>query len=212
MRGRALALVLWVAACGNGTAHPPLAGSESVAGAGGDSGAKPQPDESFGPEKRDCTNAAQGDLAGCSCSAGGSRACFTVDPSSRNSDGCKDGNQLCEHHGEFWTWGACTGEDTSCQSNVLQTPSGPGCCVPGAQRWCDTIERCDWGQQQCKPDGTWGPCAETGQRAPGCSGPYYDRDCCVRSGACCQEIYATHTGATSVGKCDGIACPGDVAR
>ncbi len=79
-----------------------------------------------------------------------------------------------------------------------------GECVPGTSRWCDTPIACAWGKQDCAPDGSWGACREVLERPAGCFGFFYDRDCCVDSGACCQNFPVDDT---SVGSCSGIVPP-----
>jgi hypothetical protein len=179
-----------------------------------------------------CSDKSAGDLHGCGCNEA-SRACWTVPNEIHNTSGCKDGVQTCQKTGEFSSWSACTGEVTSCADNGGSSSSGssgnpgsdggtgdgtdagkggpPGCvCVPGAVRWCDTPIACNWGKQQCKPDGQWGSCNETPDRPAGCNDPIdpsYDQDCCVRAGQCCQDFMGLFDDK-SVGKCDNIACPG----
>jgi hypothetical protein len=106
--------------------------------------------------------------------------------------------------------GGSTGDKNDAGGTGDQGP--PGCvCVPGAYRWCDTPVACNWGKQQCKPDGQWGPCNETPDRPPGCNDPTdpsYDEDCCVQAGQCCQDLNSVFDDQKSIGKCDGIACKG----
>jgi hypothetical protein len=85
------------------------------------------------------------------------------------------------------------------------------CCDPGQYRYCDTPTYCSWGRQQCRPDGRWGTCEET-TRPPSCTGYYYDTDCCVRLGFCCQNFWHWDPSLpidASVGSCEGITavCP-----
>jgi hypothetical protein len=62
-------------------------------------------------------------------------------------------------------------------------------CTPGAVRWCDEEVYCAWGKQTCGPDGNWGACVETTSRPSGCGGErWYDVDCCVAAGQCCQAM------------------------
>ena len=84
------------------------------------------------------------------------------------------------------------------------TPGDGGCggeCIPGVERWCDTPIACAWGKQQCAPDGRWGACREVTERPAGCGGFFYDRDCCVDAGGCCQNFPIDDT---SVGMCTGV--------
>ena len=74
-------------------------------------------------------------------------------------------------------------------------------CVPGQYRWCDTPLACAWGRQQCLPDSRWGTCVETTLRPAGCSGYFYNRNCCVSAGQCCQNFPYNND---SVGNCGGI--------
>lgn len=78
----------------------------------------------------------------------------------------------------------CTPPDTP--------PPGDGGseCVPGAQRWCDSLMYCSWGKQDCLPDGSWGACQEadvsstTGwlqdrpNTACACRNFYFNERCC----------------------------------
>jgi hypothetical protein len=61
--------------------------------------------------------------------------------------------------------------------------------TPGAVRWPDEEVDCAWGKQSCTPDGRRGACVETTARPSGCSGErWYDVDCCVAAGQCCQAM------------------------
>lgn len=57
-----------------------------------------------------------------------------------------------------------------------------GLCVPGVRRWCDGATYCSWGQQTCKPDGSWGDCLENSGIRPntlcGCYYFYFNAECC----------------------------------
>jgi hypothetical protein len=85
------------------------------------------------------------------------------------------------------------------------------CCQAGTYRYCDTPSYCSWGRQECRPDGRWGSCAETG--APGsCGGYFYSTSCCVSLGLCCQNYGGydpTLPWDASVGDCGDVvaACP-----
>jgi hypothetical protein len=208
MRTRYGIVLVLLAACGNATPHPPPIGA-STEQSGADAAAPSS--DTFGPDRSDCSDPNAGDLHGCTCSQP-TRVCLSVPPAFRNHGTCKDGVQTCAKAGEFSFWGACVGEVAGC-SFEEKTPDGPGCCVPGTQRWCDTAAACAWGRQDCKPDGTWGACSETPARPAGCSTERrsYDEDCCVAAGQCCQDLYPSSNGGSSIGACDGIACPSDVA-
>ncbi len=67
----------------------------------------------------DCANNDEG----CACTPGGAPvACFTGAPARRGQPGCKDGTRQCLRSGEFATWGACTGEVTTCDAPSSTTP------------------------------------------------------------------------------------------
>lgn len=95
-------------------------------------------------------------------------------------------------------------DDPDCgDAAVCDTPDD-GCggeCVPGESRWCDTPIACAWGKQECTSDRRWGACREVLARPPGCTGFFYDRECCVASGSCCQNF---PTDDSSVGSCAGV--------
>jgi hypothetical protein len=97
----------------------------------------------------------------------------------------------------------CDDTATCCYSPTCATTGGCGniCCVPGTERYCDAPYSCNWGKQQCTPDGLWGECSETPDKPGGCTSTYYDPACCVSAGACCQNF---PTDDTSIGSCDGI--------
>jgi hypothetical protein len=105
--------------------------------------------------------------------------------------------------------GDCCAE-WACSMSVV---CGRTCCVPGAVRWCDTPTYCSWGQQTCRPDGRWGTCEERSGGPDACNALFgwlsYDVECCVDSGACCQN-YGYDPALpldASVGACDGIIGP-----
>jgi hypothetical protein len=83
-------------------------------------------------------------------------------------------------------------------------PPTPTICVAGSTRYCDTTTYCSWGEQRCNDDGSgWGYCYEASPPA-GCSGYYYDQDCCEAVGACCQDWYDSDgdgNSGDSVGDC-----------
>jgi hypothetical protein len=221
---RTIVAVIGVLAVGCGSSGRPGFDSALDGGSSGGGGASGAPgssstlggDASAGPKSCD-PNA--GDLAGCGCTAPDqTRPCSSLDANKRNRNGCKDGTQTCKKVGEFASWGACTGEVTSCPDFWDSGP--PPCqCYAGTTRWCDAPTSCNWGKQQCKPDGTWGPCTETQDRPSGCGfippfnfpDPTYDEDCCVKQGQCCQD-YNGPDPSKSTGKCDQVACPGDIVR
>jgi hypothetical protein len=55
-------------------------------------------------------------------------------------------------------------EDDSCCTTApcnTRPPCCPECCLPGETKPCLLPRYChEHGWQQCKPDGTWGPCYE----------------------------------------------------
>ncbi len=100
------------------------------------------------------------------------------------------------------------GQDDDCDGVVDCADEDCPKCVPGASRYCDEPVYCAWGMQTCGPDGRWGNCIEV--PAPqGCEGffgfdGFYDEECCVAQGLCCQAYPADN----SVGNCNGVAvCP-----
>jgi hypothetical protein len=216
----AASLFAILAACGGTGAGSSFGGDGGTEGAssssgGSSSGGLVGGDASSGAS---CADPGAGDLAGCSCS-GAPRACWTVDANKRNSNGCKDGTQTCQQSGEFSAWGPCVGEVATCAPSDAGAEGGQSTpvdcvCVPGAVRWCDSPEMCNWGQQTCLPDGNWGTCVETDKRPEGCAsgGAAYDEECCLKAGQCCQDFEAWDDDQKSIGKCDNIACPGDIVR
>jgi len=100
-------------------------------------------------------------------------------------------------------------EDPDCDGATVcrDEPGDPpddGCggeCIPGTSRWCDTPIACAWGKQDCTADKRWGACREVLSRPPGCSGIFYDRECCIDSGSCCQNFPIDDS---SVGTCTDI--------
>ena len=230
----AAAFVAVVVACGgspSSTGFDEGAGSSgSSGGGGGGSSGSSGSSGTFNGGGGDaggagCSDPSAGDLRSCGCPGeGATRACWTVPPSKRNGQGCKDGVQTCQKQGEFSQWGACTGEVTTCASGVTGAdastpppppPPPPNCaCYPGAVRWCDTPAGCNWGKQACNPDGTWGACNETNDRPPGCNDPNdpsYDETCCLAANQCCQD-FESIDDQKSKGHCDQIACTGDIAK
>lgn len=82
-----------------------------------------------------------------------------------------------------------------------------GCvCVPGAWRYCDEPNFCSWGIQYCDEDSlSWGRCTETAKPME-CDDGWYDEDCCVENGYCCQD----ESTNASIGNCDDIiVCAAD---
>jgi hypothetical protein len=97
------------------------------------------------------------------------------------------------------------GMDDDCDGLVDCADEDCGECVPGTTRYCDEPVYCAWGQQTCGPDGRWGKCTEV-PTPSGCEGffgfdNFYDQDCCVAHGFCCQAYPANQ----SVGNCQGVA-------
>jgi hypothetical protein len=107
---------------------------------------------------------------------------------------CEDEDAGCDCPGypDDGGSGACPpGEDCVCEER----------CVPGTWRYCDDPVYCFWGRQDCAPDGRWGACTETTDIPEACEGedlpfpipiptgsPFYDPECCVREGFCCQNF------------------------
>lgn len=135
---------------------------------------------------------------------------------------CKGGTQRCTRVGEFAAWSACRGADGTAINCAPDCSSAEfGCdggtpldmtqtqtctCTPGSQRWCDEPNYCTWGKQTCGPDGKWGTCVEAGMQPAGCGGflyLFYDQDCCVSAGLCCQDM-ANQQAVSSLGNCAGI--------
>jgi hypothetical protein len=142
-----------------------------------------------------------------------------------NMPGCTEGCQ------EFETCGNGIDDDCNgladcadpvceCGGDPCATPGACMCeerCVPGAWRYCDDPVYCNWGRQDCGPDGRWGACIETMDIPPDCEeefpfpipipvGTTYDPDCCIRAGHCCQNYGAQPElpSDASVGNCAGI--------
>ena len=116
-------------------------------------------------------------------------------------DGLIDENlvEACEDFGRRM---CVDGDWTDCMTCTV--------CIPGTTRYCDTPTYCSWGSQVCNDRGDgWGSCTETSP-APGCSGYAFDQDCCLRSGACCQDWLDTDRDGDyndSVGACEDVICP-----
>jgi len=88
-------------------------------------------------------------------------------------------------------------------------------CIPGAQRYCDTPQYCNWGVQICREDGLeWGSCEELGSIPMECMGidGWYSpaaEACCIDQAFCCQDMWdLNHDGDTweSLGNCVDIVC------
>jgi hypothetical protein len=60
-------------------------------------------------------------------------------------------------------------------------------CSPGTTRWCDEPTACHWGSQECGADGNWGTCYETANRPGSCDSTFFDLQCCLSAGGCCQN-------------------------
>ncbi len=110
----------------------------------------------------------------------------------------------------------CAARETNCHDGVNEDCdkytdcADEDCepCQPGTMRYCDTPTQCNWGKQNCGPDGHWGDCNETtdipancGGVGAGGSGTAYSRDCCLQAGKCCQNY---PTDQSSVGNCPGV--------
>jgi hypothetical protein len=170
-------------------------GSGSGTASGGSAGTETTPDAGSGcvpksPSETSCSDGIDDDCDGkvdCDdpdCRKPGQCGCNPTELKCGDGvdDDC-DGNQDCA--------------DQDCKSK----------CNPGATRFCDDPNYCNWGQQTCGPDGNWGTCVEI--PAPsGCEGMFwdnsYDSSCCVAQGYCCQAYPAQN----SIGNCVGVdACP-----
>jgi hypothetical protein len=90
-----------------------------------------------------------------------------------------------------------------------------GCCVPGAERYCEDPGYPIWGTQRCLDDGvSWGPCDEIAMPPSPCdelAGWYSPaaEECCVRSGFCCLDMWDLDgDGDTweSLGNCVDVIC------
>ncbi len=136
-----------------------------------------------------------GTMPGCGDSCGEFEVCGNgIDDDCDGYVDCMDTDAGCDCPGTTDDGG---GDDTC--------PPGADCvceerCVPGAWRYCDDPVYCYWGRQECAPDGSWGACTETTTIPDGCDDPgipipvpidvpvYYDSDCCVAHGFCCQNF------------------------
>jgi hypothetical protein len=83
-----------------------------------------------------------------------------------------------------------------------RTRDGDVCACPGQIRWCDDPVFCNWGNQTCLPDGTWGPCKEVKTQPAGCDPGQFDDACCDRLGLCCAW-----DNSRLVGPCQSNGCP-----
>jgi hypothetical protein len=124
-------------------------------------------------------------------------------------------NAACMICKPFPSWEICgDGKDnecdgkTDCEDDECWSHKSCTCterCTPGAWRWCDEEKYCAWGKQTCGPDGRWGTCVETTARPNGCSGKrFYDEDCCVDAGGCCQAMHLLTPQVYSVGTCQPV--------
>ncbi len=102
----------------------------------------------------------------------------------------------------------CNGK-TDCDDPECMDENECSCietCTPGAWRYCDEEQFCAWGTQTCGPDKRWGSCKETQSRPNGCGGEnFYDEDCCVDAGACCQAMHLLTPLDYSVGTCQPVS-------
>ncbi|MBK6695182.1 MAG: hypothetical protein IPG50_23660 [Myxococcales bacterium] len=166
----AVAVVALVGACGSEgrsgiTPSDGGVGDASVGtfvdGGGADAGRRCEPDAL--------------DQAGCPCTLGETRACYTSAAATRAVGTCKDGSQSCEGGGEFSRWSACVGAfaptkepcaagvDLNCNGKVgCADPlcaNDPICdtpCTDGETRACyggapgtDNVGACKAGRQTC---------------------------------------------------------------
>ena len=108
----------------------------------------------------DC-NRGSANAAGCTCSPGEVHACYTGAIGTRNVGACKNGMQACEKSGEFYHFGACTGDGR---------PSGEsGHCHDGVDNDCNGATDCS--DPACASDiGCANGSAKDGGAAGGASG------------------------------------------
>lgn len=132
------------------------------------------------------------------------------------SDSNCSGNQACAPvcHKE-WNreWDCTDGKDDDC--NGKTDCDDPECmgekectcdekCTVGAVRWCDEAQFCSWGKQTCGPNHEWGACKEVTNHPNGCGDTFYDEDCCVDAGQCCQAMHLLTPLDYSVGTCQPV--------
>lgn len=111
-------------------------------------------------------------VPGCGCSGPQTVPCWTGPADKRNVGQCHDGLQRCVNSGELYVWGACEGEEFTCETGTGGEPdpgdpaNEPCKCKPGTtigcSEDCEALIVCSLsGYKTCQPDGTWGMCRET---------------------------------------------------
>jgi hypothetical protein len=113
-----------------------------------------------------------------------------------------DGAGGSGYGGNGYGGGGTGGGRTGDGSGGGRTRDGDVCACPGQIRWCDDPVFCNWGNQTCLPDGTWGPCAEVQSQPQGCDPGQFDEACCQRLGLCCAW-----NNRNLVGPCQANGCP-----
>jgi hypothetical protein len=136
-------------------AHPWIAAFALLAGCSAtidqvapDGPGSPARDAAAGGDSSAACGSTFDDLAGCSCTPGGQRACYGGPPATRGVGACRDGAQTCAGSGEFGgTW-------TACASEVLPA-SETGHCGDGIDNDCNGVADCQDGacdgDQACFP-------------------------------------------------------------
>lgn len=127
-------------------------------------------------EDDDCNGQSNEPAAGCTCTPGEQRACYSG-PSGTSDQGiCQPGTQTCEPSGDGF--GACNGDVTPLEENCA-TPEDDDCdgeaneeeegceCTPGEQALCYTgpeftlnVGTCQAGSRICSPSGLWFACED----------------------------------------------------
>jgi hypothetical protein len=176
----------------------------------------------------DCDGKVDCSDSNCSGAAACQPACVPVAESCTNGkdddcDGkvdCSDSNcattQACapscdKERDHEWVFSCDDGKDDDCDGKT--DCDDPDCwdedackctetCTTGDTRYCDEATFCHWGTQTCGPDHRWGACHESQSRPQGCgNGSFYDEDCCVDAGECCQAMDLLTPLDYSVGVC-----------
>jgi hypothetical protein len=125
-------------------------------------------------EDDDCNGLSNEPAAGCTCSPGEERSCFSGPAAANGVGKCVAGTQVCEASGDGF--GPCSGdvvpvaencgtpEDDDCDGEVNEEAAGCEC-TPGAQELCYTgppftldIGTCTAGMRTCAPSGLWFAC------------------------------------------------------
>jgi len=156
-----------------------VAGTETCAPEGGTFGPcvgeiTPQTEDCATDEDDDCNGQSNEPDAGCSCTPGEERACYSGPAATRGVGLCVAGTQTCVSSGEGY--GACIGDVTPVPENC-GTPDDDDCdgvvneqsagceCSPGDQELCYTgppftlgVGTCKSGSRVCGASGHWGTC------------------------------------------------------